>query len=569
MTTVDDLLAGFGLDGFRPGQREAVEAARSGRDALVVMPTGSGKSLCYQLPALGSDSLTVVVSPLLALMRDQVDALRARGVEGVHTINSSLGPGESRAALDAVAGGSCRLLYVAPERFANERFREAIARRPVGLLAVDEAHCVSEWGHDFRPDYRRLGEAREHLRAACTMALTATATRPVQDDIVDVLGLREPVRIVTGFDRPALSFDAIPVADAKARRARILSGLARADQRPAIVYAGTRARCDSLADLLAGAGLAASAYHAGLPAGVREERQARFMTGECEVLVATSAFGMGVDKRDVRSVWHWSMPDSLEAYYQEAGRAGRDGAPARVVLLVGAGDRGSMARRILVAADAVKDVNGLLDRLAREASTDGAFETSLRSEEERGALAVAERVGALVRERARGDLVAGRLLLRRIGAQRLHAVEAAARRLRRMRFTALDAMNSYATEPSCRRASLLRHFGDPAVGAPLGRCCDVCDPPPDDPAPPRATARAAPAAPDGPLAEALVAYRREQARVLGVPAYRVFANSTRDALVAIGPRTRDELARVPGVGPVTLELHGDELLRLIGSIEHA
>src|SRR5688572_6652478 len=296
------------------------------------MPTGSGKSLCYQLPGLMSDHLTIVVSPLVALMQDQVEALQARGREDVALVNSQQDSATNRAAIDAALGGRLRLLYVAPERFSSPGFADRIRGARIGLFVVDEAHCVSQWGHDFRPDYFRLADAARYVGARSLMASTATATPQVAADVVRRLGLREPVRVTTGFDRPNLTF-AVARPAPHEKRPLLTEALRDPSARPAIVYAGTRAGADELAQALAGAGMSTGAYHAGLRREQRAQVQRAFLADEIEVIVATNAFGMGVDKPNVRTVVHASVPTSLEAYYQEAGRAGRDGAPARALLL--------------------------------------------------------------------------------------------------------------------------------------------------------------------------------------------------------------------------------------------
>jgi ATP-dependent DNA helicase RecQ len=436
----------FGFPSFRPGQQRAVEAALEGRDALVVMPTGAGKSLCYSIPGLAGPDLTIVVSPLQALMRDQVEALRARGHETAFRLDSSLGAQEALATLSAVADGTCRLVFVAPERFADARFRGALQGRPVDLFAVDEAHCLSDWGHDFRPDYLRLADARDEVAARCTMALTATATHRVALDIARAMRLHDPVDVATGFDRPNLTFDVIPARTEAAKWRLLRAGLADAETRPALVYAGTRRRCEELASQLRAEGVNAAAYHAGLPDAERAAVQTGFMQGDPEVVVATTAFGMGVDKADVRAVWHWALPDSLEAYYQEAGRAGRDGQPARCVLLYAASDRGLIGRRIAERAVDAADVNGILRQLTGMAGEDGVFGVSLDGLGERGKtlLAVAERIGALELWPGRGGQAAGRLRLRAIGRGRSDEVENASRSALRIRWEALAAITAYA-----------------------------------------------------------------------------------------------------------------------------
>ncbi len=324
----------FGFTGFRPGQEDACRAALGGQDVLVVMPTGSGKSLCYQLPALLRDDLTIVVSPLVALMQDQVEALAARGLgDRVALVNAQQDGAANARALGAAARGQLKLLYIAPERFSSPGFAERMADVEIGLFVVDEAHCVSQWGHDFRPDYFRLADAARYLGARAIVASTATATPRVANDIVRRLGLRDPVRVATGFDRPNISFCALRPAPHE-KHALLVGALKREDALPAIVYAGTRAGSDEkAAQLREELGVSVEAYHAGLDREQRAGVLRRFLAGEVQVVVATNAFGMGVDKADVRTVVHVSAPASLEAYYQEAGRAGRDGKPARALLL--------------------------------------------------------------------------------------------------------------------------------------------------------------------------------------------------------------------------------------------
>jgi ATP-dependent DNA helicase RecQ len=309
----------FGFSHFRPGQAEAVDAALSNRDGLVVMPTGSGKSLCYQLPALMRDDLTLVVSPLVSLMQDQVAALRAVAPGRVELVNAQRGGADNASALERVTAGEIRLLYVAPERFASPRFASALAHARVGLFVVDEAHCISQWGHDFRPDYFFLAEAARRVGARATIGLTATATPTVADDIARRLALRDPVRVTTGFDRPNLSFAVVRCANAVDKRRRLAAALSEPDALPAIVYTGTRSTSEQLAGALGRTlGEEVLAYHAGLERGVRAAVQERFMSGEARVIVATNAFGMGIHKANVRTVAHATVPGLLPG-----GRAGR------------------------------------------------------------------------------------------------------------------------------------------------------------------------------------------------------------------------------------------------------
>ncbi len=328
----------FGLEEFRPGQREVIENVLQGRDVLCVMPTGGGKSLCYQLPAVLLPGMTLVVSPLIALMKDQVDALSARGVRAT-LINSTLDPAEQRARILEIEAGHYDLVYVAPERFRSGRFVQMMARIKPALLAIDEAHCISEWGHDFRPDYARIGLARKKLGSPPCIALTATATDMVRRDIADQLDLRDPAIFVTGFDRPNLTYAAF---EGRGEADKIATLVRTLDENPgpSIVYASSRKGCEAVAEHLRHElRREVVVYHAGLTRQERHDSQERFMNGDAEVVVATNAFGMGVDKADIRSVVHYNMPGTLEAYYQEAGRGGRDGLPARCVLIHAMGDR--------------------------------------------------------------------------------------------------------------------------------------------------------------------------------------------------------------------------------------
>lgn len=333
-----EALQTFGLSDFRRGQREVIEHVISGKDCLCVMPTGGGKSLCYQLPSVVRPGLTIVVSPLIALMKDQVDSLVRRGIRAT-LINSSLTLQEQTERLDQVASGRFSLLYVAPERLRNPRFLDSIRTTPIQLLAIDEAHCISEWGHDFRPDYQRLGRFREALGNVQTIALTATATPKVREDILASLNLQTAKTFITGFARDNLYFGSIHCMSDRDKDKHLHRFLEDRDE-SGIIYVATRKRCDALVDQLAKElKLSVGAYHAGLLPEQRKHVQDQFMAGKLKAIVATNAFGMGIDKPDLRYVIHYNMPGTLEAYYQEAGRAGRDGLLSQCVLFYNPQDR--------------------------------------------------------------------------------------------------------------------------------------------------------------------------------------------------------------------------------------
>jgi ATP-dependent DNA helicase RecQ len=471
----------FGFEAFRPGQAEAVGAAMADRDALVVMPTGAGKSLCYQLPALMRDDLTLVVSPLVSLMQDQVEALERVAPGRAVLVNAQQDAGTNRAALERALAGEVRLLYVAPERFSSPGFAEALRAASIGLFVVDEAHCVSQWGHDFRPDYFRLADAARWLGARAMMASTATATPQVAADIERRLGLRDAVRVTTGFDRPNLSFTVVPCRGAADKRARLAGALAEDEARPAIVYAGTRAETEDLADSLGGAlGIEVLAYHAGLGRQERADGQRRFMAGEVDVVVATNAFGMGVDKADVRTVAHATVPGSVEAYYQEAGRAGRDGRPAQALLFAESRDKGLhvfFIQRAEVDDAAMSAVaNALLG-----AAVEGRYDLSVAAagdpepERVRAIAGHLARAGVIRPAPAPVDRLRGRVMAPFDGRARA-TCRSSAGDAQRARWRQYRSVWAFVEGSECRRAAILRHFGDRAAPAPTVPCCDVCAP---------------------------------------------------------------------------------------------
>ena len=668
----------FGYEAFRPGQERAVESVLERRDTLVVLPTGGGKSICYQVPALVLPGLTVVLSPLISLMKDQVDALVNRGVPATF-LNSTLSSSEISARTTRIKRGEVKLLYVAPERFDLGTFADRLREVGVSLLAIDEAHCISEWGHDFRPSYLRIAQIRERLGWPPVVALTATATPHVRTDIARQLRLENQRTVITGFDRRNLRYHVVPTRTDRDKDEALIDIL-RGRPGLAVVYASTRRAVEKIAESLNRAGVAAIGYHAGLDDARRHEVQDRFMREDVRVIVATSAFGMGIDKPNVRLVVHYTMPGTLEAYYQEAGRAGRDGLEGDCYLLHAFQDRftheffvkGAHPERALVEqvhavlrADAddsgafdldaddiaarvrgkvaARDIDAVLRMLAqagvvRNDPEDGSrvyvrlLATAERIRKELGdeALdigllrAIWRAAGAALYEGATVDLaglppgfggqsgavpILDRLQAdqyvewRRLGGGRRLADRAKGLdaypidwatldRRRKADLAKLDMMQQYAYTRTCRRAFVLRYFGDPAARAACAGC-DNClgthqasrRERADRTTKPRAERERRPvhgrgdaprggrvaeeevslSAADNALLARLKSLRTEIARAERVPPYVVFPDRTLAEIAVRRPKTTHAMADIRGVGPTKLERYGPRFLEVVTS----
>jgi ATP-dependent DNA helicase RecQ len=615
----------FGHPAFRPGQEEIVRAVLAGKDLLAVMPTGSGKSLGYQLPALLLPGLTLVVSPLIALMKDQVDELNRKGIAAA-ALHSLASPTDRRAAIAAARAGALRLLYVAPERFASDSFLRDLPDLALSRFAVDEAHCVSEWGHDFRPDYRRLAEAAARCRRADgregrppIIAFTATATPEVREDIVTLLRLDAPEVFVTGFDRPNLFFEVRRVSGELEKRA-LLPELVGG--RGALVYAATRKSAERAAEALQLAGTDADAYHAGLDEGERIRVQNGFAAGRIRVVCATNAFGMGIDRPDVEAVVHFEIPGSLEAYYQEIGRGGRDGRPAVATLLWNYADvrtREYFIEREDEEADPRRQRAPLdpeqrerkreldrrkLKRMIAYADSTGCLRATLLGYfGESGVSGHCGHCGNCARRRV---LDADELLfLRKI----LSGVARAGERFGKRRIAAMlrgdleglpESLTALSTTGLLSRESpeKIGRWLDAAVGAGLLAATDdvyrtlsltklgrdvmtgrnpraeLTLPEPPRSRLPRIRKRKASKTDffstlkesddaDYVLLETLKTWRRREASERSVPPYVVFHDRTLAAIAALRPSSLEALGRVPGVGPAKLAAYGKALLALV------
>mgnify|MGYP001336791958 CR=1 FL=1 len=596
---LDVLRSTFGYGSFRPLQEEIVGAVLAGRDAFVLMPTGGGKSLCYQLPALILDGITVVVSPLIALMQDQVDQLNALGVAATF-INSSLDLGEMERRRQAVARGDVKLLYVAPERFASPGFLNLLGDTGVARFAIDEAHCISEWGHDFRPDYRELKRLRQLFPQTPFAAFTATATPRVQQDIIQQLGLKNVARFRASFNRGNLFYEVRPKKSAYEQLRRYLRGRRRDS---GIIYCQSRDGTEKLAARLRADGFSATAYHAGLEPDERRERQDAFIRDDVRIMVATIAFGMGIDKPDVRFVVHHDLPRNLEGYYQESGRAGRDGDPADCILFYSYGDVTKIMRFIeekppaerRVAVQQVRQMAGWAsDPVCRRRALLAYFDEQFPGSDQnapccdvcRDGLADAEPVDCTLAARmlfaaARqtGERFGATHLIKilrgatderieRLGHDRLktwgvgaersqeewqHIVRELVRegylRIDSEAYSAIRVTEQGDAVRGNKQAVLLRPAPERAIAAPGQRDREE---------------RREPAGPaDEALFEALRAVRRRLATEQAVPPYVIFSDRTLRELAARRPASRDALLRVTGVGEHKAEEYGDLFLRAI------
>ena len=595
----------FGHDRFRPLQERAIAALLSGKDAVILMPTGGGKSLCYQLPALALDGLTLVVSPLIALMKDQVDALRARGI-AAGCLNSSLAPDEANEVRREARGGGLKLLYVAPERVAASGFSRFLDQIEVGLVAVDEAHCISQWGHEFRPDYRNLGVLRDRFPAVPFAALTATATERVRRDIAAELRMQDPEFFAASFNRPNLTYSVRPKRQAFVGLVELLR------ERPgesAIIYCLSRRETESVAERLRGLGFRALAYHAGLDHENRRQAQERFQQKDALVVVATIAFGMGIDMPDLRLVAHYNLPKSVEGYYQETGRAGRDGLPSDCVLFFSHADKAAQQRFAREIEDAAERRRAH-ERLARmvtycelttcrrryllEYFSDGALDGSENcggcdiclgpsgEVEEYDATEIAQKIlSGVVRTGQRFGIAHVAAVLRgsrakrvlELGHDQLTVHGIARDRSENALRDAADGLlgrgllhRSSGDYPTLavtaagwkflrERESLTltrpRRRTEPGGGAPAE--------PPQGPEPDRAEAPS----PDTELLEKLKALRLGIATEEARPAFAVFHNATLREIAARRPANRAELAEIHGVGPAKIERYGDRFLAAV------
>lgn len=460
----------FGFDALHPGQQEAIACAMEGRDTVAVMSTGSGKSAIYQIAGIVRDGLTIVVSPLIALQHDQVESINALDIGLAVELNSTLSESERNQVFGWLAAGEVRFLFMAPEQFGNDETRERVTACRPALFVVDEAHCISEWGHDFRPEYLRLGAAVEALGHPTVLALTATATGPVRDEIVERLGMRDPAVIVKGFDRPNIRL-AVETFQEQEAKTEALLACVESSEGPGIVYAATRKGTETLAAALVERGIAAAAYHAGMKAADRDRVHEAFLADEVAVVVATIAFGMGIDKANVRFVHHHDISDSIDSYYQEVGRAGRDGLPAAAKLFYHPDDLDLRRFQNGAGQLAVEEVEPVIQALARARRTvdierlrqtfdlpDTRLQRILTRLEDVGAVAMGPE-GEI--EVLADDYDPGNVARQAVEEHRNHRDYVKSR---------LEMMRRYAETGTCRREFILHYFGEAFEGP-----CDACD----------------------------------------------------------------------------------------------
>jgi ATP-dependent DNA helicase RecQ len=462
----------LGFKSLRPGQREAIQSLLEGKDTLLVQPTGSGKSAVYQIAGSLLEGSTVIVSPLIALQKDQADSIEASRLDETAVLNSTLSASEHREVLERVEAGEIEFIFLAPEQLRNPETLEHLRNSGISLFAIDEAHCISHWGHDFRPDYLELAHVIEALDHPVVLAMTATASKEVRAEIIERLGMRDPKVFVHGFDRPNISLRVDLFSEEDEKLEAVIKRVEFAEK-PGIVYVATHKHAEMLAKELKDRGVEAVFYHGGLKAKDRDEIQDRFMNGHVPVIVATNAFGMGVDKPDIRFVFHADVSDSVDAYYQEVGRAGRDGEPAEAVLFYRPGDISAQryktgAGRVNTAdLQAITDILASRDKSAspRELSQD----TGLSQRKVINIVHKLEEVGAAAKLTS-GEV---KLVEKRSPAQMIEAASEQQEALKELRRRRLQQMQQYAEGRRCRREVLLRYFGDDFSG-PCGNC-DRCE----------------------------------------------------------------------------------------------
>ncbi|MDR0649774.1 MAG: DNA helicase RecQ [Synergistaceae bacterium] len=592
---VDVLKGVFGYSSFRAGQEEIINEALSGRDVFGIMPTGAGKSICYQIPAIMNGGVSLVISPLISLMKDQVDALRQNGVPA-GAINSSMQWDGVLDMFRAVRSGAVKLLYIAPERLDGDGFREFLSSVDVSMVVVDEAHCVSQWGHDFRPSYQNIAPAVSSMRNRPVLAaFTATATEDVRGDVVRQLGLESPFTVVTGFDRENLFFQVESPAD----KMGFLTGYVKKfPQMPGIVYCSTRKAVEDVCNKLKESGVSAVRYHAGLDDSERLKNQDAFIHDRATVMVATNAFGMGIDKSNVRYVIHHNMPGSIDSYYQEAGRAGRDGSPADCILLFGKGDIATARYLISCGEDPETKRSGYakLRSMIDYCNTDGCLRAFILAYfGERYAKGSCGGCGNCTSVTERSDItIEAQKILScvyrmgvqadglKFGASMVADVLRGSRRDRILQL-GLDKISTWGLMKGYGKDAIKDMINFLVAGNYLaeadgeyptlsftertfpflkGRARLMMRHHADKPARKRESASLAEV---GTLFEELRALRRRVASEEGVPPYVVFSDSTLKAMCEMLPRDRDEFLSVPGVGRAKLEKYGDAFLGVIRS----